>query len=127
MVPSESNPDRIEAMIRADALELCGNLDEAERLRARSLERATEFDINCYAYSLLWRNELDRAIELLERNATANPDSWNAYDSLADAYVLKGDMLSALRNYRIAARLVISIDQLRRIELRIAQLEPLVM
>ena len=80
-----THPDRIDALIEADALELCGNVEAADRLRKRSIAGASEVDLNCYAYTLLWRNRIDRAISLLEDNAAAHPDSWNAYDSLADA------------------------------------------
>lgn len=34
-----------------------------------------------------------------------HPDSWNAYDSLAEAYMKKGDKKSAIENYKKSLQL----------------------
>jgi predicted Zn-dependent protease len=118
-----THPDRIDALIEADALELCGNVEAAARLRKRSIAGASEVDLNCYAYTLLWRNRIDRAIALLEDNAAAHPDSWNAYDSLAEAHVQNGDLARALVNYTLAARLAADGEQHARIMRRVEELQ----
>ena len=108
--------------MHADAMELCGNLQEAERLRRDAFAEATELDINSYAYTLLWRNRIEQAIDLLEQNAVAHPDSWNAYDSLGDAFAEKGDLPRALVNYTLAVRLAPNEDERQRIAARIDDL-----
>jgi predicted Zn-dependent protease len=120
---AQTHPDRIDALIEADALELCGNVEAAAKLRMRSIAGASEVDLNCYAYTLLWRNRIDRAITLLEQNAAAHPDSWNAYDSLAEAHVLNGDLARALVNYTLAARLAPDGEQYARIMRRVEELQ----
>ena len=117
-----SHHELIETMLHADALELCGNADEAARLRRDSLAEATEFDINCYAYTLLWRSRIERAIELMEKNAAEHPDSWNAYDSLGDAHAENRDFARALVNYTLAVRMAPSESERERIASRIDEL-----
>ena len=41
----------------------------------------------------------DEAITMFAKNVKDHPDSWNAHDSLADAYVAKGDRKQALEHY----------------------------
>ncbi|MBA3706182.1 MAG: tetratricopeptide repeat protein [Bacteroidetes bacterium] len=59
-----------------------------------------EGDLNAWAYSLLEKNELEKAIEVFKLNVTLNPNSWNAYDSLAEAYLKKGNKELAKKNYK---------------------------
>jgi predicted Zn-dependent protease len=113
----------LDALMQADVLELCGNAREAARLREESIVGASEDDVICYAYTLLWRNVTERAIELLEENVELHPDSWNAYDTLAEAYSQNGDISRALVNYTLAARLSPDHDQYMRIMQRIAELQ----
>lgn len=113
----------LDALMQADVLELCGNAREAARLREQSFVGASEDDVICYAYTLLWRNVTERAIELLEENVALHPDSWNAYDSLAEAHAQNGDIARALVNYTLAARLSPDRDQYARIMRRIAELQ----
>ena len=89
----------------------------------QSIVGASENDVICYAYMLLWRNVTERAIELLEDNVALHPDSWNAYDTLAEAYAQNGDVARALLNYTLAARLSQDDDQYARIMRRIAELQ----
>ena len=114
MVPI--NQDFLDLRTRAELLELCDDLDGATRLRERSMEVAREVDLVCYGYQLLWRNRAADAIDLLERNAARNPGSWNAWDSLADAYAQQGDIRHAADCYGRAAQLVSSEEERRRIE-----------
>src|ERR1700682_4789170 len=115
--------ERLDPLLQGDVLELCGNAQEAERLREKSFVGASENDVICYAYTLLWRNVTERAIELLEENVALNPDSWNAHDSLAEAHAQAGDVGRALVNYTLAARLSPDRDQYARIMRRIAELQ----
>ena len=114
MVPV--NQDFLDLRTRAELLELCDDLDGATKLRERSLEVAREVDLVCYGYQLLWRNRASDAIDLLERNAARNPDSWNAWDSLGDACAQLGDVRRAAECYGRASQLVRNEEERRRIE-----------
>ena len=115
--------DFIDLRTRAELLDLCGDPEGATRLRDLSLQIGMEVEINCYAYQLLWRNLIDEALVLLKRNVEAHPDSWNAWDSLAEAYEIKGDLQRAIEHYEIAARLTDHQGHKQRIKRHVAALD----
>ncbi len=65
-----------------------------------------EDTINLAGYNLLGTGKLDDAMKMFELNVDAHPDSANAYDSLADAYVAAGDKAKAAELARKAAALL---------------------
>ena len=107
--------DFIELRTRAEFLDLCGENDRAEQLRELSVEVGREVDLNCYAYQLLWRGEIEKAFDLLYRNLELRPRSWNVYDSLGEAYAMIGDTESALDHYARAFTLCTDAEQKERI------------
>jgi Flp pilus assembly protein TadD len=116
-------PDFLDLRTRAELLDICGDKTGAERLRKLSLDIAREVDLTCYAYQLIWRNKIDDAIEMLEVNAAAHPDSWNVRHSLGEAFETLGDFYSAAMNYRAAASLVDDDDTLTRINSELQRVE----
>jgi tetratricopeptide (TPR) repeat protein len=112
---NSSKYDFIELRTRAEFLDLCGDSGRADELRELSVEVGREVDLNCYAYQLLWRGQIGSAFELLHRNAELHPDSWNVYDSLAEAYAMIGDSEGAIDQYGRALWLVRDPEQKRRI------------
>jgi cyclase len=66
---------------------------------------ASEYDINenslnMLGYYLLQKKRIDDAIALFKANVTEYPKSWNVYDSLAEAFMYKGDKEQAILNYK---------------------------
>lgn len=61
--------------------------------------------VNRMGYALLRDKKFDDAIAVLEMNVALFPESDNVYDSLADAYLRKGDSLQAFTNYKKAYEL----------------------
>jgi hypothetical protein len=108
---------------KAALLEKKGDVKTAESLRAKALTIATEAEINQQGYTLLGQNKLDEAIALFQRNVKDHPDSWNTYDSLAEAYALKGDKAQAVANYRKAFDMVAREDQRARIQVELDKLK----
>ena len=102
--------------IKAALLEKKGDAKGAEALRAKALTLASEAEVNNQGYALLGQNKVDEAIVLFQRNVKDHPDSWNVYDSLAEAYALKGDKTQASANYRRAFERVKQEDQRLRIQ-----------
>ena len=47
----------------------------------------TEVDINSMGYRLMGNSQLPAAIQLFELNAESYPQSFNVFDSLAEAYM----------------------------------------
>ncbi len=55
--------------------------------------------LNRLGYRLLSEERYDEAIAMFELNVRAFPESWNVYDSLAEALMKNGDFEGATRNY----------------------------
>lgn len=109
--------------VKAAVLARQGNAVAADSLRRRALAIANEPQLNAAGYQLLRAKQVDEALVLFQRNVKAHPDSWNAYDSLAEAYAVKGDKKLAIANYRKAASLTGDETQKRRIAEAIAALQ----
>ena len=60
----------------------------------------TEDFINNCGYNQLRAKHLDNAIELFTQNVKQHPDSYNAYDSLGEAYMNAGNKALAISNYK---------------------------
>lgn len=108
---------------KAALLEKRGDATGAETLRAKALTIATEAEVNQTGYGLLAQNKLDEAIAVFQKNVKDHPESWNAYDSLAEAYAAKGDKVQAASNYRKALDKVKAEDQRARIQEELARLK----
>jgi tetratricopeptide (TPR) repeat protein len=62
--------------------------------------------VNNLGYMLLHdREEPDKAIGLFLTNVSNYPESWNAYDSLAEAYMSRGKPALAIENYESSLKL----------------------
>ena len=59
-----------------------------------------ENTVNALGYNYLQSGNIHDAIELFKINVLAYPDSWNVYDSLAEAYMINGDKELAIKNYK---------------------------
>jgi tetratricopeptide (TPR) repeat protein len=58
-----------------------------------------EQKLNQTGYAYLQAGKVKEAIELFKLNVLAYPDSWNTYDSLAEAYMTAGNNELAIFNY----------------------------
>jgi len=64
-----------------------------------------EREINTLGYRLLGQNRLDEAVFIFELNARRFPKSWNALDSLGEAYLKAGRKKDAVRSFEESLRL----------------------
>ncbi|MBW1792487.1 MAG: serine hydrolase [Deltaproteobacteria bacterium] len=86
---------------------LKGNLSKAlEAYRKIQTEKPKHFLIaedrlNNRGYGLLRQKEYDKAISMFKVNTELYPDSANTYESLAEAYIAKGDKKNAVKYYKI--------------------------
>jgi hypothetical protein len=113
------------ANVRTKALILSkkGNETEAARLRDEAFVIATEAELNNHGYQLIGQQKIDEAIAIFERNVKAHPQSWNVYDSLAEAYGIKGDKKKAIELYTRTLNLTTDATQKTRISGAIEQLK----
>jgi len=80
----------------------------------------TESAVNTLGYSLINQNLVDDAIEIFKLNVDAYPSSANVYDSLAEAYLRKGNKELAIKFYTKAVEVdpnfASSIEALRQLK-----------
>jgi CubicO group peptidase (beta-lactamase class C family) len=77
-------------------------LTQFRQMQARPVEYSlSESEMNSLGYHLLYtRKAVDVAVAVFRLNVEAFPTSANAYDSLGEAYMVKGDKELAIRNYQ---------------------------
>lgn len=86
--------------IKAGLLKEMGKTEEADKIMNDALAIATEAELNLYGYQLMNNQQLDKAIEIFILNTKRFPKSANAFDSLGEAYVTKGDKKNAILNFK---------------------------
>ena len=86
--------------IKSGILREMNKTEESEKLMAEAISMATEIELNLYGYQLLNQGQNDKAIEILTLNTKKNPKSANVWDSLGEAYALKGDKKNAIVNFK---------------------------
>jgi hypothetical protein len=91
--------------VKAGLLKELGRPAEAEKIIAEALPNATEAEVNVYGYQLINEGKHEKAIEVLAMNTKKYPNSANAWDSLGEAYALKGDKSNAIKNFKKALTL----------------------
>jgi sulfatase modifying factor 1 len=93
---------KLEEIIRAQGIERA--LEECRAWKAANAGDYyfSEFEMNEMAYRLFNDKRLSDAIAIFELNAEAYPHSYNAYDSLAEAYAARGDRELAIQFYNKA-------------------------
>jgi len=58
-----------------------------------------EYELNSIGYELLSEKRVAEATDIFVLNVKLNPTSWNAYDSLGEAYALAGNTRQAITQY----------------------------
>lgn len=86
---------------RAGALKLYGAYKNNDIHRYSD----TENEINNLGYDLMGMKRIDDAIEVFKWNVESYPNSWNAYDSLGEAYMNSGNKPLAILNYKRSLQL----------------------
>ncbi len=105
------------ALILADL----NKADESAELKKEAFINTSEVDVNNLGYQLLSGGKIDDAIEVFTKNTDLFPESWNVWDSLAEAYMNKGDKKLAIQNYSKALGMAPE-NQKERIKGTLAQL-----
>jgi predicted alpha/beta superfamily hydrolase len=80
----------------------------AEKWGKYGFERSSilpEQRLNAMGYALLNRNEHDKAVKIFKYNLELYPESFNAHDSLAEAYLILSDKENAIKYYKLAVKL----------------------
>jgi len=86
--------------VKADLLRQKDKAAEAEKVKEQAIDVATEAELNQYGYQLINEKRFDEAIKYFILNTERHPASANAWDSLGEAYALKGDKENAIKNFK---------------------------
>lgn len=88
--------------LQAALLRQAGRTAEADKIQQGAVAQANEAELNQYGYQLLGENKFEEAVKMMSLNAERHPESANAWDSLGEAYALKGDKTNAIANFKKA-------------------------
>ncbi|GJM21621.1 MAG: hypothetical protein DHS20C15_15360 [Planctomycetota bacterium] len=91
--------------VKASLEEKLGRADAAAATRAAAEPYATEAQRNAFGYQLMSAGKLTDAIAVFTENLEKFPNSWNAHDSLAEAYANVGKRELAIELYTKALEL----------------------
>jgi hypothetical protein len=94
------NSNFTDLTVKSDLLRQMGKTAEADNIRRDAVAVGTEVELNNYGYQLLNDKDQDRAIEVFILNTQRHPTSANTFDSLGEAYALKGDKKNAIINFK---------------------------
>lgn len=79
-----------------------------------------ESDFNVWGYELVAAQKLPDALEVFKINTEIFPESWNAFDSLGEAYLLAGNKELAIKNFEKSLELnpqnTNAVEQLKKIK-----------
>ena len=64
-----------------------------------------ESQLNGFGYQLLQVGKIDQAIAMFKLNLESYPESFNVYDSIGEAYMVKGNKEEAIINYEKSLKL----------------------
>lgn len=100
--PLKSAADELQSL--TSGADIVAKYRELRKTRASEFEFA-ESDLNNLGYTLLRQGRVDDAIQVFQLNVELYPQSGNPYDSLGEAYAVKGNKELALKNYRRSVEL----------------------
>jgi len=108
--PRESPSEMVRAAISRHDLGAARKAVLAQKDNSLYRYTTVERQVNALGYELLRKKSLDEAIQVFKVNVEAHPSSWNAYDSLAEAYATrhdpaKDDLRLAGQNYEKSLQL----------------------
>lgn len=108
--------------VKSQLLQQTGKTEESIAMAEKLLALANEPQTNLLGYQFMGRGDVDKAIEIFTKNTRDYPESWNVWDSLAEAQANKGMTAAAIANYKKALTMAPE-DQHARIEQTIEGLE----
>ncbi|MFK7773142.1 MAG: serine hydrolase [Saprospiraceae bacterium] len=84
---------------------ITASLEWWEQIKNSKEYNHNEEEINALGYEYLQAKNVNISIQIFNLNVIAFPDSWNAYDSLGEAFMLDGNKEMAIKNYKKSVEL----------------------
>jgi uncharacterized membrane protein len=98
--PRKSIADTLSATIESEGIDKAVKQYDDLKAAAPPTYNFDEGELNTLGYELVRAKKFGEAIRIFQLNVEAYPQSGNAYDSLAEAYMDEGDKPQAIANYR---------------------------
>jgi tetratricopeptide (TPR) repeat protein len=97
--PKKPIGEELYKMLESEGLEAA--IAHFEELKSNQPEKfdLRESELNNLGYTLISEERLDEAIAIFQLNVKSYPGSANVYDSLGEAFMLKGQKKDAIKNY----------------------------
>lgn len=99
MVKLASISRRMAASLRSSGIEAMEEVYREFKEAPATSGVFTEIEVNALGYQLMNSGQLEAAKRVFELNVESYPDSWNVYDSLAEAHMRAGDDERAIELY----------------------------
>jgi hypothetical protein len=99
MVKLASFADLLAAALAEDGLPALEAAYRAYKTDPSTSALNTEAEVNAFGYQLMGAGQLEAAKRVMELNVETYPNSFNVYDSLAEAYMTAGDAERAIEFY----------------------------
>ncbi len=86
--------------LKATMLEEQGQAAEAQTMRTKLVDEATNAQLNTYAYTLMNQGKKAEAIKMFELNAKRHAEDPNVHDSLGEGYMMNGQNDLAIKAFK---------------------------
>jgi len=104
-IPKQSINEVLMDLVLADSIDAAINKYHDLKKNNFNDYNFKESQLNSFGYQLLQVGKVDLAIAILKLNAESYPQSANVYDSMGEAYMIKGNKEEALTNYEKSLKL----------------------
>jgi tetratricopeptide (TPR) repeat protein len=104
-VPKPSITEAIMDLVLADSIPAAINKYYDLKKNNFNDYKFKESQLNGFGYQLLQVGKIDQAIAIFKLNIESYPESANVYDSLGEAYMVKGNKEEAIMNYEKSLKL----------------------
>jgi len=85
---------------KAGLLQLQGKTTEYKKTQEEAIALGTNAELNAYGYQLLNAGSMDEAIYIFKVNTEKHSEDPNTWDSLGEAYFMKGDKENAIKSFQ---------------------------
>jgi tetratricopeptide (TPR) repeat protein len=92
-------------IIKAKLLERLSRVKDAKLVIVDAINNSSEQELNLFGYELLNKNRIEKALDVFRTNVERHPNSWNCYNSYADALIHNNRRNEAIINYKKALKL----------------------
>ena len=98
--PRKSIGRHLLEIIEDEGIEVAINAYRSLKAEEGEIFRFGEGELNNLGYVLLGDNKIEEAIKVFQLNIEEYPEAFNTYDSMGEAFMISGDTLKAINNYK---------------------------